>query len=459
MLDSVDKVMEDIKDGTCSKQNAIFHEHPSSISIMLYQDAFEVVNPLGSGKKKHKILAVYMTLDTEQIQQEIKRVLPELDVNKLQDVANHLCFVVGVQKTQDLALVEVTDLQDFLFPIQCRKLLMDFKQRASRGQVDETPIEITFTPVPPHDSLSEQPSTSYTPSSSDWLSIFQIPWERMPAALLQAASNKEKAPLGPRREFVRNVVAAMRELCPNPNLADYFSEEGEQLGKKNSLQRQLKNRVEHVNRHNVAHRIRQPKKNTAEQELNSCTVKKVRCKVDSYGCINWQPTSMPDGETTESLEMKRNVLLEKFQYGGPHSTELSDVDNLMQETYIYQRQLINSCPPPAISDIEVEWPYLFTKRGLCNHFETLTGIDISSRLSECLIGKSNRIVNYFQKQTLKWNAEVQALIKEIEATPATNNKTAISAILLTMKYFKEKENSLFILVDKRGQLCIALQSK
>uniref|UniRef100_A0A9J8BW19 Uncharacterized protein n=1 Tax=Cyprinus carpio carpio TaxID=630221 RepID=A0A9J8BW19_CYPCA len=406
------------------------------------------------------------TTNTEQIQQEIKRVLPELDVNKLQDVVNHLCFVVGVQKTQDLALVEVTDLQDFLFPIQCRKLLMDFKQRASRGQVDEMSIEITFTPLPPHDSLSEQPSTSYTPSNSDWLSMFQIPWERMPAALLHAASNKEKAPLGPRREFVRNVVTAMRELCPNPNLADCgevakqifskhsltfgdFSEEGEQLGKGySSLQRQLKTRVEHVNRDNVAHRIRQPKKNTAEQELNSCTVKKVRCKVDSCGCINWQPTSMPDGETTESLEMKRKVLLEKFQSGGPHSTELSDVDNLMQETYIYQRQMINSCPPPAISDIEVEWPYLFTKRGLCNHFEILTGIDISSRLSECLIGKSKRIVNYFQKQTLKWNAEVQALLKEIEDTPATNNKTAISAILLTMKYFKEKENSLFILVDE-----------
>lgn len=250
--------------------------------------------------------------------------------------------------------------------------------KASRGQVDEMPIEITFTPLPPHDSLSEQPSTSYTPSNSDWLSMFQIPWERMPAALLHAASNKEKAPLGPRREFVRNVVTAMRELCPNPNLADCgevakqifskhsltfgdFSEEGEQLGKGySSLQRQLKTRVEHVNRDNVAHRIRQPKKNTAEQELNSCTVKKVRCKVDSYGCINWQPTSMPDGETTESLEMKRKVVLEKFQSGGPHSTELSDVDNLMQETYIYQRQMINSCPPPAISDIEVEWPYLFT---------------------------------------------------------------------------------------------------
>ncbi len=34
----------------------------SSLSLILYQDAFEVVNPLGSGKIKHKILAVYLTL-------------------------------------------------------------------------------------------------------------------------------------------------------------------------------------------------------------------------------------------------------------------------------------------------------------------------------------------------------------------------------------------------------------
>lgn len=35
---------------------------PSSVGLVLYQDAFEVVNPLGSGKKKHKVLAVYSTL-------------------------------------------------------------------------------------------------------------------------------------------------------------------------------------------------------------------------------------------------------------------------------------------------------------------------------------------------------------------------------------------------------------
>lgn len=125
------------------------------------------------------------------------------------------------------------------------------------------------SPLPPLDSLSKQPSSSYTPAKSDWLSMFLIPWDHMPAALLHAASNEEKAPrLGPRKEFVRIVVAAMRELCPNLNLADCgevtknivskhpltfgdFSEEGEQLGKgNNSLRRPLKTRGEPVNRVN-----------------------------------------------------------------------------------------------------------------------------------------------------------------------------------------------------------------
>ena len=30
--------------------------------LMLYQDSFEIVNLIGSGRKKHKILAVYLTL-------------------------------------------------------------------------------------------------------------------------------------------------------------------------------------------------------------------------------------------------------------------------------------------------------------------------------------------------------------------------------------------------------------
>uniref|UniRef100_A0A8C1YHB9 Zgc:113210 n=1 Tax=Cyprinus carpio TaxID=7962 RepID=A0A8C1YHB9_CYPCA len=405
-----------------------------------------------------------------KVQEEIKRILPELDLNKVQDVVSHLSLVVGVEKTEDLSLVEVSDIQDFLEPIQCRKLVKTFKQRESLGQVDGTPNEMTLTPLSSNESLPEQP---FIPSfiKSSWLRSFQIPWNRMPAALAQATSTGERARPGPRREFVRIVVAAMQAHCPNPNLAACgevarnivstypltfgdISEEGEQLGNGFScLQRQLKTRVEHVNRDVLEHRIRRPRRPSMKRagEQDNFMRKNVRCKVDSYGCINWQPSSIPEGETAESLEMKRKVAAEIFQSAGPKAAELPNVDDLMQQTYVYQRHMINSCPPPTISEIEGHWPFLFTERGLCRHFKILTGIDIRSRFNETLFDKSKRILNYFSRQRLKWNGEIQSMLSEIEDANATdNNKIAMSAILLMMKYFKEKDNAVFILADENS---------
>uniref|UniRef100_A0A671R7E1 Uncharacterized LOC107672495 n=1 Tax=Sinocyclocheilus anshuiensis TaxID=1608454 RepID=A0A671R7E1_9TELE len=405
-----------------------------------------------------------------KVQEEIKNIIPELDLNKLQNVVNHLSLVVGVEKTEDLSLVEVSDLQDFLEPIQCRKLVKTFKQRESNSQVDGTPNEMTLTPLSSNESLPEQP---FIPSfiKSNWLRSFQVPWNRMPAALAQATSTGERARPGPRREFVRIVVAAMQAHCPNPNLAACgevarnivsacpltfgdISEEGEQLGNGFScLQRQLKTRVEHVNRDVTEHRIRRPRRPSAKRpgQQDNYMRTKVRCKVDSYGCINWQPSSIPEGETAESLEMKRKVAAEIFQSAGPKAAELPNVDDLMQQTYVYQRHMINSCPPPTISELEGHWPFLFTERGLCRHFKILTGIDIRSRFNETLFVKSKRILNYFSRQRLKWSEEIQSMLSEIDDANATdNNKTAMSAILLMMKYFKEKDNAVFILADENS---------
>ncbi|XP_059415527.1 uncharacterized protein zgc:113210 [Carassius carassius] len=404
------------------------------------------------------------------VQEEIKKILPELDLNKLQNVVSHLSLVVGVEKTEDLSLVEVSDLQDFLEPIQCRKLVKTLKQRESIGQVDGTPNETTLTPLSPNESLPEQPFI-HSFIKSNWLRSFQVPWNRMPTALAQATSTGERARPGPRREFVRIVVAAMQAHCPNPNLAACgevarnivstypltfgdISEEGEQLGNGFScLQRQLKTRVEHVNRDVMEHRIRRPRRPSMKraEEQDNFMRTKVRCKVDSYGCINWQPSSIPEGETAESLEMKRKVVAEIFQSAGPKAAELPNVDDLMQQTYVYQRHMINSCPPPTISEIEGHWPFLFTERGLCRHFKILTGIDIRSRFNETLFDKSKRILNYFSRQRLKWNGEIQSMLSEIDDVNATdNNKIAMSAILLMMKYFKEKDNAVFILADENS---------
>jgi hypothetical protein len=48
-----------VYDGNVFKENSIFSE-TKSVSIILYKDAFEVVNPFGSAKKKHKMVGVYI---------------------------------------------------------------------------------------------------------------------------------------------------------------------------------------------------------------------------------------------------------------------------------------------------------------------------------------------------------------------------------------------------------------
>lgn len=55
-------VLSDVWDGSNVDDNVLLKDDTDSLALILYQDAFEVANPLGSGKKKHKILAVYMTL-------------------------------------------------------------------------------------------------------------------------------------------------------------------------------------------------------------------------------------------------------------------------------------------------------------------------------------------------------------------------------------------------------------
>lgn len=48
--------------GTECKDHPTFSKHHLCLRLHLYMDEFEVVNPLGSKKSKHKLLAVYFPL-------------------------------------------------------------------------------------------------------------------------------------------------------------------------------------------------------------------------------------------------------------------------------------------------------------------------------------------------------------------------------------------------------------
>lgn len=310
--------------------------------------------------------------------------------------------------------------------------------------------------------LETPPVTQPNTSKSSWTSSFAVPWEKMPTRLSQAIARGDLAHPEDRRAMIRTVVDTMQVHCLNPNRAACIeiarsivsqypatfadkTGDGEQLGcGYYSLLKQLKTRVEHVNRDNVISRIRQPRKRPSSENGSNDDIKRGRSEVDSYGCINWQPTTLPERETTESLETKRQTMSAVFRSSGPQAIEKTDIDEFMNLTYIYQ---INSWPTPSLCEIQEQWPFLFTKRGLCTHFYTLTGIAVDTRLSEALLTKGRRILNFFQSKRLKWNKDIEHLLNQCHSTELTNPQIAITAVLLLMKYFHEKEDSIFLLAD------------
>ena len=54
--------VKDIKDGELYRFNQYFQENPEAYTMILYSDAIELVNPLGAGKGKHKVIQIFFSL-------------------------------------------------------------------------------------------------------------------------------------------------------------------------------------------------------------------------------------------------------------------------------------------------------------------------------------------------------------------------------------------------------------
>ena len=57
-----DTFMTDVKDGCLLRQNAFLNEHPDALLFAAYNDAFELVNPIGSHTRRHKLSIFYYVL-------------------------------------------------------------------------------------------------------------------------------------------------------------------------------------------------------------------------------------------------------------------------------------------------------------------------------------------------------------------------------------------------------------
>ncbi|XP_033122232.1 uncharacterized protein LOC117121215 [Anneissia japonica] len=348
------------------------------------------------------------------IKNAIQSVLPSLNEDLLMAVVERLNGH-GVETEEDLQFVTEDDVKDLLKTIQPRKLLSSWNKNDPFASV---------MPIIPIDLPSLSPSTSSERSSSDdsqavpsivspnnsfmnWPDVIDIPFDKFPHGLKNALRSGNRPSPAERRHMVRMVVDVMRTFKPNPNKAQCASvakaivvqysdsfidktDDGEKLGcGYYSLLMKIKTRVEHVNRNNDAARMRKKKKNN-NKEVAAANEQPA---VDSYGCINWQPNKLPPGETDETLQFKKGELIDHYEQFGPTQSDNENIEQLMSDTCILQRKMLNSRnPSPTIPELRKNWPYLFVERGLFAQFHKLTGIPIHMRLREARLKKGMRII-------------------------------------------------------------------
>ena len=86
------ELMTDFYDGLYFSQHEYLKRHPKCLCFGLYTDDFEVVNPIGSHRKKHKITAFYWTLLNIPVEHRSKlSVIQLVALAKTSDLKAHGC--------------------------------------------------------------------------------------------------------------------------------------------------------------------------------------------------------------------------------------------------------------------------------------------------------------------------------------------------------------------------------
>lgn len=73
-LDRDPDYLSDYSDGTYFKEHPFFNVNPHALRLNFYEDEFEVVNPLGSKKTKHKLCAFYYTVGNLKHRSKLKHI-------------------------------------------------------------------------------------------------------------------------------------------------------------------------------------------------------------------------------------------------------------------------------------------------------------------------------------------------------------------------------------------------
>ena len=300
------------------------------------------------------------------------------------------------------------------------------------------------------------PCTSY---DGEWASNFDIPWRKFPEAMMTALKNKQ-------RPQKTDLLAAVRILCdvimpitktPGSHNLDVIAGKmvskypeglsdivcGKVIGQgRASLHDRLVRQFENRNRGTTSLK----RKLLAEVKEGDGTMnkKKVFSKFlkDSYGCVNWQPNELPEGETEESQEAVRQSLITEFNKI-ESDRDMNKIKANMALTYVSQRLFINE-QKPAMNIIRERWPFLLNSDFLLEHVNTLMGLNMLDKWNSFFVEKGLIIYNYALQCEKKGTQSILKQLSRASKELKNDLPKKVGSLLLLPSLLGEDEEDLFI---------------
>jgi hypothetical protein len=386
---------------------------------------------------------------------------------------------LGVTGMADLVDVQLEDLTPgILLPIPARKIIRVWSERKrcltatdnqailqqiantqTFGSSATTSTSTTSTPSSATAHKSSTSSTPTTPIEMNWETKFNFDTvitsmlhPSQPLLTQQAAKclrDGRQLTNAARNEIIRCTVSEILKFCCAPTRNNGLNAAAEAMVNKYqqlkdvinetivgpgwiSVRNQLEYRLSYVKRPvNSQRRITAARRRLpVEENENNLSKKKFR---DGYGCVDFLPATVQEGECEESLGVKQKTLKDMYANQNWNEGEITD---LMRITYVVQRQdLVGPSALPFI-DVIAEWPFLTEPKWMFQHLERLLGCDIQIQLLTSLQSKKQNFLDFFAAKSRTHQCLRQRLDELGEDPPP--------AVLITllMRYFKEDENTI-----------------
>ncbi|XP_060908621.1 peroxynitrite isomerase THAP4-like isoform X1 [Labrus mixtus] len=248
---------------------------------------------------------VHRLENTESVQDVIMKAVPRLNERDYQDLITHLAGI-GVKTECGIQLVTFKELKDIVPLLGGQRLVNVLGNRGSKN----------VTPGKLRNSKPGSSCSNISPiapiQSNDWVSSYQVPWEKMSPHLRQCVAQGKRPRKQDHLAMVRIIVDSIRELCLNPSrgqcsqiakgITDKYPQsfadltrEGEWIGcGYGSLLKKIKSRIENVNRDNRQVRVRRVKHRRIDDRkpVSSIKASASECsKTESYGCTLMAPNA------------------------------------------------------------------------------------------------------------------------------------------------------------------------